>query len=418
MNKRIIAGILSFALTLSTGVSLSGCGTSASAADLMAGVKARAVSTSVDLNGGAAGAVAGFAVRLLQNSAAAGKNTLISPFSVLCALAMTANGARGETLAQMEDVFGLSIPELNACLHGCLAKLSTGDNDQVSAADSIWFKDDAGLTVEADFLQTNADYYGASVYKAAFDDATLKAINAWVRDNTDGMIESILDRIPDEAVMYLINALAFDAEWEDIYREDQVRDGAFTTASGATRNAALMYHTEGRYLDDGRATGFLKYYAGQKYAFAALLPNAGVSVADYIASLTGEELVRTLDSAREAAVETAIPKFESAYSVEMRGILQSMGMTDAFDGDRADFTGLGRSEAGNIFISRVIHKTEIAVDARGTKAGAAAAVVVEASAMPPDDIKTVFLDRPFVYLLLDCETGLPLFIGTVTDTGR
>lgn len=416
MKKQVIAGMLSLALMFSALFSLSGCGTSAQAADLMAGVKANTLSTDVDLtDGNNATAVADFAVKLFQNSAGE-ENALISPLSVLCALAMTANGAKGETLLQMEGVFGLNISELNDYLHAYLEYLPSGDKYKVSVADSIWFRDDDKLTIEQSFLQTNADYYGASVYKAPFDDSTLKDINAWVSENTDGMIENILDKIPDAAVMYLINALAFDAEWETIYKETQVRDGTFTKESGETRDVEMMYCSEHQYLDDGSATGFLKYYADRKYAFAALLPNEGVSVTDYVASLTGEGLMSTLQTAQDVEVKTSIPKFESEYSIEMSDILKAMGITDAFDLSKADFAALGQSADGNIFISRVLHKTYIAVDEKGTKAGAATVAEAAAgSAAPLDDPKTVYLDRPFVYMLIDCETNLPIFIGTVID---
>ncbi len=419
MKKRMIAGILVLALTASLVFSLFGCGTSAQAADLMAGVKASAVTTNDDLTGDDSKVIANFAVNLFQNTTSATENTLVSPLSVLCALAMTANGAKDDTLAQMENVFGLSVPELNNYLHTYLENLPSSDKYEVSVADSIWFKNDEGLTVEKNFLQTNADYYGASIYKAPFNDATLKDINSWVSDNTDGMIDSILDEIPDEAVMYLVNALAFDAEWENIYTEDEVRDGTFTTESGEVEDVQMMYSEEDRYLDDGSATGFIKYYADQKYAFAALLPDEGISIADYVDSLTGEGLMDTLNNAQETEVDTAIPKFESEFTVEMSDILKSMGMADAFDADFADFTGLGTWEDGNIFINRVIHKTYIAIDEKGTKAGAATVVemVGETAIMEPEEPKTVYLDRPFVYMLIDCETNLPIFIGTAMDIG-
>ena len=179
----------------------------------------------------------------------------------------------------------------------------------------------------------------------------------------------------------------------------------------------MMYGTEHMYLDDGSATGFLKYYADRKYAFAALLPNDGVSVSDYVASLTGEGLMNTLHNTQNVEVKTAIPKFESEYSVEMSDILKAMGMTDAFDGTKADFTGLGSLDDGNIFIGRVLHKTYIAVDEKGTKAGAATAVEMSGSSAPLEELKTVYLDRPFVYMLIDCETNLPIFIGTAMDIG-
>ena len=421
MKRQIVAGALCLVIMISALLSLSGCGT-AKATDLMANVKSTAVSSDVDLTGNYSQAIADFAVGLLQNTVSADGNPLISPLSVLCALAMTANGAEGETLTQMEDVFGLPVQELNKYQHAYVGSLPAGGKYKVSLANSIWFKDDDRLKVEQDFLQTNADYYDASINKAAFDDTTLKDINDWVSEKTDGMIKDILDKIPDEAVMYLVNALAFDAEWQNIYNENQVLDGTFTTEPGEARNVKMMYSSEHIYLNDGNSTGFIKYYADQKYAFAALLPNEGVSVAEYIESLTGEGLMSTLENARSVQVNTAIPKFESDYSLEMSNVLIGMGMSDAFDAGLADFTGLGLYYNGNenIFINRVIHKTHIAVYEKGTKAGAATVVemVRTTAIIKPEEIKTVHLDRPFIYMLIDCGTNLPLFIGAVTDIGE
>ncbi|MEA5040556.1 MAG: serpin family protein [Clostridiaceae bacterium] len=423
MKKQILAGAICLALVFTSLLPLSGCGTVAalSSEDLMSGVTANQVSQDV---AGAdspedAAAVADFAARLFQNSADGESNVLISPISVLYALALTVNGAKGETRAQMEQVLGLSTEELNKYLHAYLQTLPSDEKASLSLANAIWMKEDDRLSVQPAFLQTNADWYGAGAYKAPFDDSTLKDINHWVSDHTGGMIENILDNIPKDAVLYLVNALAFDAEWADIYKEDQVRDGTFTTESGEQRDAEMMYGEEYRYLSDGMATGFLKYYAGDKYAFMAMLPNEGVTLSDYIDSLSGQGLQDILSGVQETKVRTMIPKFQSEYSVEMSDLLKAMGMTDAFDPDAADFSGMATYTDGNICISRVLHKTHIAVDERGTKAGAATVVeMVGETAMPAEEPKTVYLDRPFVYLLIDCEKGLPLFIGTMTDVGK
>ena len=405
--KRIIAAVLCLAALLS----LAGCagGPQFKGSDLMAGIKARAVEVDIDLSDNEA--LAEFAVRLFKSSNTDGENILISPLSVICALAMTANGAQGETLEQMEEVFGLSVPELNEYLSAYMKNLPSGEKYKLSLANSIWFKDEESFAPEKDFLQTNADYYDAAVYKAPFDDSTRDEINEWVEENTDGMIEDILDKIPADAIMYLINALAFDAEWADIYNENEVREGEFTTESGEEQSVELMYNEEGRYLDDGSATGFIKPYADGKYAFAALLPNEGISVGEYLESLSGEGLMDTLNNAGARTVNTAIPKFESEYSAELNDVLISMGMTDAFDPSRADLSGI--SKATELFISRVIHKTYINVDEKGTQAGAATVVEVGKTSAGPTDPKSVILDRPFVYMLIDCETNLPFFIGTL-----
>lgn len=411
--KRIIAIIMTFVLALST---LTACGIP-QFEDLMKEVSPKMTpSDDIALAGVSDAAVTDFAVRLFKASMKDGENTLISPLSVLVALSMTANGADNETLTQMQNVLGMPISELNNWIHNYMENLPEEEKYKLSLANSIWFTDDERFTVNQDFLQANADYYGADIYRAAFNDATCKEINKWVENNTDGMIKNILNEIPQEAVMYLINALAFDAEWQDIYNEYSISEEQFTTENGIKQNVDMMRSEESIYLEDKKATGFIKYYKDRKYAFAALLPNEGVSVSEYVASLDGEHLNNLLTNAKPATVYTAIPKFETEYDVEMSDILCNMGMPNAFNGTMADFTKLGHSTAGNIFISRVIHKTFISVDKRGTKAGAATVVeAVDECAPVIIDPKQVFLDRPFVYMLIDCETNLPFFIGTMME---
>ena len=411
--KRIVAMIMICALALST---LSACGVP-QFEDLMKGITPSGKSGSnVEITNVSDAAVTDFAVRLFKASMKNGENTLISPLSVLVALSMTANGADNETLTQMQNVLGMPIDQLNSWIHSYMENLPEAEKYKLSLANSIWFTDDERFTVNQDFLQINADYYGADIYRAPFDDATCKDINKWVKDNTDGMIKNILDEIPAEAVMYLINALAFDAEWQDIYFESQVRKGEFTTENGDKRKVDMMYSEENKYLEDKKATGFIKYYKDRKYAFVALLPKEGVSVSEYISSLDGEHLNELLTNAKSAVVNTSIPKFESEYDVEMSEVLKGMGMPDAFSSAAADFSKLGHSTEGNIFISRVLHKTFISVDERGTKAGAATVVEMnDECAMLVEDPKQVYLDRPFVYMLIDCETNLPFFIGTMMD---
>ncbi len=406
--------IISLVILFAVAVNLTGCAMTVQAANLMDGVAPNSVTALEDFGSGNITAT-DFALRLFKATNENGENTLISPLSVLCALAMTANGAEGETREQMESVLGMSAEDLNLYLYSYINSLPQCEKYKLSVANSIWFKDDDRFTVNQNFLQTNADYYGADIYKTPFDKQTLRDINNWVKNETDNMIPKILEDIPGEAIMYLINALAFEAEWVEIYKEHQVRDAKFTKEDGTKQDAELMYSTDGKYLEDESATGFIKYYKGRKYAFVALLPNEGVTVSEYLNSLDGESLFAVLANAESRSVKTAIPKFESKYDTEMSDVLMAMGMTDAFDVEFADFDGIGDSTEGNIYISRVIHKTYIQVGERGTKAGAVTVVEMEGAAAPPDEIKQVYLDRPFVYMLIDCENNIPFFIGTMMD---
>lgn len=410
--KKLIALLLVLAMALG----MSAC-SQVSANNLMKDVPAKAVDVLPDMDAGAA-AAADFGVRLFQTSMEEGKNTLISPLSVLYALAMTANGADGETLTQMEKVLGMDVDKLNSYMLAYLDLLPESKDYKMSLANSIWFKDDPNFAVEQSFLQTNADYYGAGAYKAAFDEGTRNDINNWVKEHTDGMIPEIIDEIPDEAIMYLVNAFAFDAKWADEYEEHQIREGRFTMEDGTHQDVDMMHSEEYTYLEDDLATGFVKYYKDRKYAFVAMLPNEGVSVSQYVDSLTGEHLRELLNNPQDLTVFASIPKFETEYDIEMSEVLQEMGMTYAFDWQVADFSRLGtyNVEGMNICINRVLHKTFISVSEQGTRAGAATAVeMVAEGAAEIIEYKEVVLDRPFVYMLIDCETNLPFFIGTMMN---
>ena len=410
MKKQWIAIFLCLSLLATGLLGLTGCAAKVQADDLMKGITPEKTSGRA-ANDAFKNGAADFAVRLFQNTREEGKNSLISPLSVMLALSMTANGARGETLAQMEVLLGGSIPidTLNKYLHAYVGSLPSSEKAKLTRANSIWFKD-SGFTVEEDFLQRNADYYGAAAYKSAFDEKTLRDINNWVKENTDGVIDKIVDPY---AAMYLVNTVLFDAEWQNIYRKHEVRDGTFTAIDGAKRTVSMMYSNESLYLDDGKATGFLKPYKNG-YSFAALLPNEGVALDDYIASLTGEGFLTTVKNAKEGPVEAAMPKFSYDYGIEMSDALKALGMTVPFDAELADFSGLGHSSDGNIYISRVLHKAYIAVDEKGTKAGAATAIEAPAAGVW-EDRRRVILDRPFVYAIIDNAAGLPIFIGAVTD---
>jgi len=356
------------------------------------------------------------ALELFKGSFNGTDNTLISPLSVMSALAMTANGASGDTLSETESVLGLTKDELNTYMEAYVKGLPQDEKAKLHLANSVWFKNDASFTVNDSFLQSNADHYGADIYKAPFDDTTLSDINSWVNENTHGMIPSVLDQIPSAAIMYLVNALAFEAEWQSKYYSDDVYEREFTNIDGTKAKVDMMSSTEYNYFENESSKGFLKYYDGRKYAFAAFLPNEGISIEDYVGSLTAEKLSAMLSAPQDKKVYTRLPQFEYDYDIEMSELLQSLGMKDAFDPDAADFSKLGKYEGQNIFISRVLHKTFISVTPDGTRAGAATIVETAAgAAMEVEPPKEVYLDRPFVYMIIDTENNVPFFIGAVTN---
>lgn len=418
MIKKVLLSVVALLLVCAMAVQLTGCAMRVQAKNLMENVVANAVEDK-KADDAFVNSHMDWTMKLLQKviSEGEGENVLISPLSIQLALAMTANGAEGQTKKEMEALLGgdVSLETLNAYLHTYAKNLPSEENCKVKTANSIWFRDnEAEFSPNQAFLQTNADYYNAQIYKAPFNEQTLQDINTWVDTYTDGMIDKILEEIDGNTVMYLINALTFDAKWEHTYEKRAVSDGTFTTLSGQEQTVPMMHSLEERYLQGQGAIGFRKNYAGGKYSFAALLPDEGTDVRDYIQNLTPEELSRILKQETISTVVATMPKFRCEASLTMNDILSEMGMPTAFDENAADFTQMGHSAWGRLYIGDVLHKTFINVDELGTKAGAVTKVEVDAEGAILPEV-SITLDRPFVYMILDNATNLPLFIGILTE---
>lgn len=416
--KRAVLVFISLGLALIMAVNFAGCAGQVSAAELTAEITANKVSgksaddkfTKLQFE---------FYTKLFKACVKERKNesVFISPLSVQLALAMTGNGASGETKTQIEKLLGGTVPldELNEYLYSYVNSLGSADEYKVKIANSIWLRDDENrLQAENDFLQKCCDYYSAEVFKAPFDSQTVKDMNSWISDKTDGMIKEIIDKISSEDIMFLLNGVMFDAVWDEPYMNGVVSSGTFTSVSGEQRIVNMMPSGENNYLEDDNATGFIKDYKDGKYAFAALLPDVNVNINDYVESLTGERISAILGNAQNERVSVKIPKFTCEFNMGLKDVLSDMGIELAFDEGKADFSKMAKSSMGNIFIGDVFHKTFITVDERGTKAGAVTKVEVKDTAALTQ-VKEVFLDRPFVYMIIDKSNNLPIFMGVLAD---
>ena len=357
------------------------------------------------------------------------ENLLISPMSVSAALAMTANGADGKTRAEMEKVLGngLTLDQINEYMAYYLSKLPDNEKEKVYIADSIWFKDKPSFKVYEDFLEQNKKYYGAELYKAPFDNTTVTDINDWVNRNTNGMIPSVLkngDLEPTdekEMLMMLLNTLYFEADWQQPYTH--ANNDTFTDINGEKRMIKSLCSKENEYFDLGDADAFKKPYAGGNYSFVGILPRDN-DIVEYINNLDAEKLFNGLkECADPESVDlfTMIPKFEYEYEKTLNDILKDMGMSSAF-GRTADFSkinDLSAEGAQSLWIDKVLHKTKIELNEKGTKAAAVTSVGLYGGGAMPDPKKEVFiyLDRPFVYMIVD-KNNVPLFIGAATQLGE
>ena len=367
-----------------------------------------------------------FSVDLFRNTVMKdlenGKNTLVSPESVAFALGMTQNGANGATLKQMQNVLykGVSQDEFNKNMNYLLSEVEKRsrreDDEKLKIANCVWVKDRQDIVPTEQFTKTCKEMYNAELFKGAFDDKTVSQINGWVYDKTDRMIPSVIDKIEPDDVMYLVNCVAFDAQWQKQYKDSQVeKNQKFTNAKGDEVKCTMLTGTEKCYLSNERAIGFTKDYAGGRYEFMAVLPNEDISVSDFVSTMTADEFSKLYKSrSYDYEVTTKLPQFTFDHELRLKDALQSMGMTEAFSQQNADFTKM--FEDTPAYIAQVFHKTHIELDAKGTKAAAATAVEAGAKAdFSEPEYKEVILDRPFVFAIMDTASGLPVFIGTVCD---
>lgn len=347
------------------------------------------------------------------------KNVLISPDSILTAMSMVECGAKGNTLDEMVSAFGsLPADDFDAYLYTLNKRITSSKKVKYHMADSIWYKD-SELDVRNEFLQKNVDFFGAQIFQAPFRSDTLDDINNWVYNKTRGMIPGILSDLDKDTVMILLNAIAFEGEWENKYDEYQVkRNVPFYHENGLLmKNDFALTGTEDTYLEIKGAKGFIKNYAGREIAFLGLEMPKDTTIEQFLSGLTADDFIEGYDKrTTEYDVITSMPEFNYDFSTSLVDTLKEIGIKDAFDPDLANFNDIATLKPDEyLFISDVLHKTHIELDRNGTKAAAVTAIIMDkASAAPTQkEKKYVTLDHPFVYAIIDTESGIPLFIGTV-----
>ena len=346
-----------------------------------------------------------FSYELFKNSYSDGENALVSPISIMYALAMTQNGAEGNTLSQMENAFGTDRETLNAYLKSYLASA----DESLNLSQSLWVYSNFG--VKNSFLQKNADYFNADIYSTPMDSTTLADINKWISDKTDGEIKNALDRIEPNTDIFLINATLFNGKWAEDYSDRDISEGDFKNADGSYSNVNYLHSVESIYLGRYGYSGFAKPYDGGRYVFTALLPNENSSLSELITSLDGNDFSELINEASGENVIVKIPEFEIKYDAPLASMLKKSGITDAFDMNKANFSAMTNSP---LYLTKALHSTSIKLNRYGTKA-AGSTIIAGTTRGPIAQPPTVYLDRPFLYAIYDTQADMPIFIGTVTS---
>jgi serine protease inhibitor len=348
------------------------------------------------------------------------KNTTVSPLSVSLALAMTYNGARGETKTEMEkamNLAGLTPDQINNSHKALVVALQSSDSKVIlEIANAIYSHQ--GFTVLPDFTSTNRNFYQAEVNALNFANTAeaLKTINGWVAQKTHDKIPTIIDTIDPALRMILLNAIYFNGIWKNKFGEKDTHNYPFYLADGTTKDVPTMkLETSLEYASNNLFSAVNLPYGNGQFQMTVLLPNEGKTTKNVIAELNSDNWQKWEKSFEAAKpVVVTMPRFKFSWELRLNDILQSMGMKQAFMGEVADFSGI--SGAKDLYIGYVIHKTYIDVNENGTEAAAVTAVGMFTNSIGEPDLRKYFtVNRPFLFAITEKTTGAILFIGEVTN---
>ena len=348
-------------------------------------------------------------------------NIMISPQSLMFALMAANTGARENTRDQMTDVMfrGSTFEEAMDFTSAIMETLNAEyENCTLNSYNSVWMDEDYADLINEDFLQALRDDLDAQINTVPFVPGTEDIINDMVREQTDGMIDGIIDEIGTDEMMYLINTLNFQGAWVEEFPEEGTSTGIFVNSLGEEEEASLMTGPGRIFLQTDLATGFIKSYYGP-YCFIAILPkDDSISANEFASSFTSDDYDELIQSRQGGAdFFVTVPQFSFDTSLRLDEQLQALGMTDAFSGADADFTGIADIQDNNIFISRVLQNTHIDLDEHGTSAAAASSVCLATLGISTE-VQNVDLTRPFMFVIADSETMAPVFVGTVNSVAQ
>jgi serpin B len=366
-----------------------------------------------------------FALDIYRSLRGEDGNLILSPFSMSLALAMTYAGARGDTEAQMAEVMNFNLPQ--AQLHSAFNSLDlaleksgasldeTQEPMQLKIANAVWAEQTHPFAQE--FLDIIAVNYGAGIHLADFInqfEAERKSINDWVSDRTEDRIQDLVPQgaLNSDTRMVLVNAIYFKADWFSPFDVDSTYDAPFHLLDGSEVTVPTMH--EGMFVPYMQGDGFQAVelaYAGQTTAMDIILPDEG-NFETFDSSFNRDVYDQIIHGMQPTSLQLALPKFKFDKDFNLTDTLKGMGMTDAFEGSLADFSGMTGKK--DLFISNVVHKAFVAVDEEGTEAAAATAVIMETAGAPMLDM-VLQVDRPFIFIIRDTANGQILFIGRVTN---
>jgi serine protease inhibitor len=365
-----------------------------------------------------------FAINLFQqlNQSNEAKNQFFSPYSIHQALAMTMNGNEGEVKQEFLDVLqmqGMSLEDANQAVKDLTTFLLQVDEKvKLNIANGIWYKE--GYQVKPPFKAAANRYFNAEVAPLdMFNPNSVNVINNWIARQTNNLIREMLDQIPPNAVMYLVNAIYFKGDWTYNFPKANTKKEKFTLRNGQDIMVDMMDLKDASDMRYGFGHGaaYLEIpYSSEQYSMGVIFNESG-DLSQLAPLLTLENLTEWRSNARERGVILKMPKFKISYKMDnMKGDLMAMGLVRPFSFHPDNFTALFSNPTDDLKISRVIHQAFIEVDEKGTEAAAATIVeVVERFSAGPSGPLRITLDRPFIFFIQEKHSGAILFMGKLEN---
>lgn len=343
------------------------------------------------------------------------ENPILSPVSAYLALSMAAEGASGETAAELENLLGENHRQLS---EQCLQRFQGMQEIELELADSAWL--DQSLRVEEQWLETVQESYKGEVYRGELSSQqTMVDINTWAEEHTRGLVKGFLDQpLPVDARLCLLNALYLKADWQSSFEGYVTHEQTWYREDGEEKSVDTMckFQEYFDYVADADMDGVVLPFSGEELVFLAVRPQAGQTARELYGQLTPEQIARLLEGREARLMNLFLPKFTAACDQELNELLQSLGVERAFSSELADFSGLGADE--DLYIRLVRQKAVMELNEEGVEAGAVTMVEMDrGAAFYLEEVLEMNLDHPFVYMILDMDTQIPLFVGIMDDPG-
>ncbi len=345
-------------------------------------------------------------------------NVVVSPYSVSTALSMAYNGAGSKTKTEMQDVLGYSglsdeaVNQQNSSLYKSL--MHVNPTSELTIANAMFANKNFEFLKA--FMDSNQKYYGAKLETLDFADlSTVNKINNWVKDNTKSKIPSILDKVAPDAILYLVNAVYFKGVWLDEFKKEETQQTEFKLNNGTKKTVEMMNRSaKMSYFAGNNFQAVMLPYKDNRLQMCIFLPDKKSNITAFINSLTPESWSEWNQQFRKEEGHLGLPRFKVEYKTELSEVLKAAGMPCAFEDSCADFKKMIEQ---NAMISRVLHKTYLEVNEKGTEAAAATAIEMSVTSAPmnPKPPFEMICDRPFVVAIRDEKTNAILFVGAIVD---